>query len=84
MKKISLCKAWAVLDSCKHNSYILPRINDPAHVLLLPHTPLPLPGVAPPKLTILGELRDTHHPKNCLSFLFKTEPLIFNKLLTAV
>ena len=50
-KKSSLSKAWPVLDSCKHNSYILPRENDPAHVLLIPHTPLPLPGVAPPKLT---------------------------------
>ena len=53
LKKSSLGKAWAVLDSCKNNSYILPRDNDPAHVLLIPHTPLPLPGVAPPdpKLT---------------------------------
>ena len=53
LKKSSLSKAWAVLDSCKNNSYILPRDNDPAHVLLIPHTPLPLPGVAPPdpKLT---------------------------------
>ena len=51
LKKSSLSKAWAVLDSCKNNSYILPRDNDPAHVLLFPHTPLPLPGVTPPKLT---------------------------------
>ena len=53
LKKSSLSKAWAVLDSCKNNSYILPRENDPAHVLLIPHTSLPLPGVAPPdpKLT---------------------------------
>ena len=53
LEKSSLSKAWPVLDSCKHNSYILPRDNDPAHVLLIPHTPLPLPGVAPPdpKLT---------------------------------
>ena len=50
-KKSSLSKAWPVLDSCKHNSYILPRDNNPVHVLLIPHTPLPLPGVTPPKLT---------------------------------
>ena len=51
-------------------AYILLRDNDPAHVLLIPHTPLPLPGVASPQIDILGELRDSHHPKNCLSFLF--------------
>ena len=53
LKKSSLSKACPVLDSYKHNSYILPSENDPAHVLLIPHTPLPLPGVAPPdpKLT---------------------------------
>ena len=72
-KKSWLSKAWAVLDSCKNNSYILPRDNDPAHVLLIPHTPLPLAAGSSPsrsQIDILGELRDTHHPKNCLSFLF--------------
>ena len=33
-------------------------------------------GSSPSQIDILGELRDTHHPKNCLSYLFKTEPLI--------
>ena len=81
LKKSSLSKAWAVLDSCKHNSYILPRDNDPAHVLLIPHTPLPLPGVAPPdpKLTF---------QENCVTPTIQRTVshfyLTFNKLLTAV
>ena len=63
LKKSSFSKAWG-------DSYILPRDNDPAHVLLIPHTPLPHCGSSPSQIDILGELRDTHHPKNCLSFLF--------------
>ena len=73
LKKSSLSKAWPVLDSCKHNSSV-------AHSAYA----LTTAGSNPSQIDIQGELRDTHQPKTCFSFLFKTEPLIFNKLLTAV
>ena len=74
LKKSSLSKAWPFLDSCKHNSYILPRDNDPAHVLLIPHTPLPLPGVTPPKLTFQEKCVTPTNQKPVSHFYLRPSP----------
>ena len=73
LKKSSLGKAWAVLDSCKHNSYILPRDNDPARVAHSAYT-LTTAGSSLSQIDILGELRDTHIQRTVSHIYLRPSP----------